>query len=197
MSFGGNSEAATDFQIDRTGPVISFPNGDTCSGSLGSSITTNGATISWNLNEGGTGQVEYGTSATLTGSSLSPVPAQSSATSHAVALSNLDSNTTYYFRVEGTNSGGTTNGSTTSFTTAACGVPTVTTGAATSINETTATLNASVNDQAVSASYVFAWATNSGLTSPTTATVNSTTSGTHTVSKVVTGLSCGLTYYLS
>ena len=106
ISFGGNSEAATDFQVDSFGPTITFPNGDSCSGSYGTSVTTNGATISWSLNEGATGQVEYSIASNLSGSLFSPVPARPSATSHVVTLSNLDSNTTYYFRVKSVDSSG-------------------------------------------------------------------------------------------
>lgn len=102
-----NSESATDFQIDATAPTISFSGDNTCA-SATSSLSSNGVTINWTLNENADGQLEYSKNSNLSSSTLYPVPPRSAAASHSVALSNLDSNTTYYFKVKSTDSAGNT-----------------------------------------------------------------------------------------
>jgi len=96
--FGGNGEDATDFKIDASAPMITFPGGNTCSEAV-TSLSTNGATITWYLNELADGQVEYSKNSSLTGAVFFPIPSGDPAFSHAYNLNNLDSNTTYYFRV--------------------------------------------------------------------------------------------------
>jgi hypothetical protein len=105
VAFGGNGVNATDFQIDATGPGITFPGANTCADAA-TSLLSNSATISWNLSENGDGQLEYATSSSLTNSVLYPAPPEASAGSHAISLSNLDSGTTYYFRVKSVDGSG-------------------------------------------------------------------------------------------
>ena len=100
-----NSEGATDFQIDANSPTITFPGANTCADAATSTLS-NSATISWNLNENGNGQVEYATTSDLSASTLVPVPPEASAGSHAISLSNLNSGTTYYFRVKSVDGAG-------------------------------------------------------------------------------------------
>ena len=113
-----------------------------------------------------TAQFQYGTSAGnlnqsvslgSVGSGNSPVPI-------STGLSNLVCETTYYFRARGTNSGGSTNGTTRSFTTSNCIVerPTVTTAAATAITANGATLNGTVdpNLNAATAGFQYGLAAN-------------------------------------
>lgn len=99
VSYGGNGEGATDFKIDKTGPVITFAGANTCADAI-SSLLTNSATIAWTLNESATGQIEYSKNSNLTASVIYPVTPDPTAFSHSLILSNLDSNTTYYFRVK-------------------------------------------------------------------------------------------------
>jgi len=101
VSYGANSESATDFKTDKTGPVITFAGADTCA-SAATSVSTNGATISWTVNESATGQLEYSKSSTLSSSVNTAI--NSSAYSHSFTLNNLDSNTTYYFRAKSVDS---------------------------------------------------------------------------------------------
>jgi len=103
VSYGANSESATDFQIDKTAPVITFPSGGICSDAV-SLIDTNSATVSWILNESDPGQVEYSKNSDLSGSISSALDASSY--NHSYPLKNLDSNTTYYFRVKAADAAG-------------------------------------------------------------------------------------------
>jgi hypothetical protein len=107
VSFGGNSESATDFQIDKTGPVITFSGANACADAV-SSLLTNSATVSWSLNESATGQVEYSKNSNLSSSVVYPSTPASAAFSHSFPLNNLDSNTTYYFQVKSVDAAGNT-----------------------------------------------------------------------------------------
>jgi hypothetical protein len=98
VSFGGNGENATDFKLDSTGPVVSFAGANACADAV-TSLSTNGATVSWSTDESATGQIEYSKNSNLSSSSLYPIPAGATAFSHSYGLNNLDSDTTYYFRI--------------------------------------------------------------------------------------------------
>jgi hypothetical protein len=81
--------------IDNTGPTFS-----TISAGSPTQISAN---LSWNTNEAATTQVDYG----LTTSYSSQTTLDSSLTSsHTVTLSSLSSNTTYHYRLRGTDSSG-------------------------------------------------------------------------------------------
>jgi hypothetical protein len=80
---------------DTTPPVI---------GSVSSTgITSSSATISWTTNETADSQVDYGTTTTYNGGTLSN---NSRATSHSHSLSNLAASTTYHYRVKSTDVAG-------------------------------------------------------------------------------------------
>ena len=104
-----------------------------------SSITATGAALNGTINDNGANTTvtfdyglttAYGTNVAATTGGT--VTAGSGSTAVATTLSGLTCNTTYHFRVKGVNSGGTTNGSDASFTTAACvpGAPTMGTATA-------------------------------------------------------------------
>lgn len=77
--------------------------------------STNGATITWTTSEPATSQVAYGTTPSL--GALTPVTS-SLTSSHAVSISGLAPNTTYYYQPRSTDtSGNATAGSIESFTT--------------------------------------------------------------------------------
>ncbi|MFZ2310789.1 MAG: hypothetical protein WAW11_04585 [Patescibacteria group bacterium] len=107
VSYGGNGENATDFQVDKTGPVITFSGTNACADAV-SSLLTNSANISWSLNESATGQIEYSKNSNLSSSVIYPSTPASSAFSHNFSLNNLDSNTTYYFQVKSVDAAGNT-----------------------------------------------------------------------------------------
>lgn len=106
VSFGANGEGATDFQIDTAAPVITFSGTGTCA-DASRLVMSNSATIDWYTTlESSSGQVEYSKNSDLSSSVSYPIPADPSAFSHSIALSNLDSNSTYYFKVTATDSAG-------------------------------------------------------------------------------------------
>ncbi|MBA3044634.1 MAG: pre-peptidase C-terminal domain-containing protein [Candidatus Thermoplasmatota archaeon] len=69
-----------------------------------SSITINGAMVTWTTNEASSSVVEYGT----TTSYGSTATGTNGVTSHSVALSSLTANTKYYYRVKSTDAAGNT-----------------------------------------------------------------------------------------
>jgi hypothetical protein len=113
-------------------------------------ITTSAATLAGTANPNSNTTLaafQYGTTAAygsattvqLLGSGSSPVSIG------AGSISGLACSTTYHFRAIAANAGGVTTGADQPFTTVACPAPTVTTGAATAVGRTTATLNATAN----------------------------------------------------
>ncbi|REJ85131.1 MAG: hypothetical protein DWQ36_14715 [Acidobacteria bacterium] len=165
------------------------------------SISQTSATLNASVDPNGSSTTvffDYGTTpglgSTVThggiGSGTSPVSTPQS-------LTGLSCGTQYYFRARASNSGGTSNGNTLNFNTTACPQPppTVTTNAATSIGQTSATLNASVDPNGSSTTVFFDYGTTPGLGS--TVTHGGIGSGTSPVStpQSLTGLSCGTQYY--
>ncbi len=108
------------------------------------------------------------------------------------AITGLKSSTTYHFRVVAKSSGGTTDGADQTFTTTT--KPTVETKAATSIKETGATLNGTVNPGGAETKYYFEYGTTTSYGSKTAEA--SAGSGTSNVeeSKAITGLTASTTY---
>ncbi len=138
---------------NREGRVIGFsgPAAPTVVTEPASSVTKTGATLNAAVNPNGVEvsdcHFEYGAT-TSYGSSAPCTPSPGSGTSAvavSAAIAGLSPNTAYHFRISATNAGGTSTGADQSFTTLAQPPPTVVTGAATSVTQTSATLNASVN----------------------------------------------------
>lgn len=73
-----------------------------------SSITATGATITWDTDEEGSSQVEYGTSVSY-GTSTTETDISTRVISHTVNLSGLTGSTTYHFRVKSKDDAGTPN----------------------------------------------------------------------------------------
>jgi len=114
-----------------------------------SPISQTTATLNAGVNPNG-GEVtkcefEWGESSLTKTASCSSLPgAGQSPVAVSSALTGLSANTTYRFRISATNAGGTTKGAEESFKTLP-NAPTVVSKAASSITQTTATLNATVN----------------------------------------------------
>ncbi len=126
------------------------PNAPTVATGAASSIAQTSATLEATVNPNGHEvskcELEYGTSSagessvacsSLPGSGTSPVAV-------SAPITGLSADTTYHYRISATNSGGTSKGSEQTFKTLP-NPPTVTTGAAFSITQTSATLEATVN----------------------------------------------------
>ena len=156
---------------------------------LNGTVSGNGYSTAVSFDYGLT--TDYGTNVAGT-----PTPVTgSSATAVSAVITGLSPGTTYHFRVNGTSSQGTSNGSDLTFTTSAPS-PTATTQAAASITPTGASLNGTINANGFSTAVSFdyglttAYGTNVAGT-PTPVTGSSATS----VSAAISGLSPGTTYH--
>jgi hypothetical protein len=174
-----------------------------------SSISATGATLNGMVNDNGAdtavsfdygADTSYGTNVAATTGAM--VLTGSGSTAAAKTLAGLACNSNYHFRVVGSNSAGTTNGSDAPFTTSACTTgPGVTTNAATSVGQTGATLNASVSDVGANVSGIaFEYGTTTGYGTTRAASTTSITASAGAPSSIaptaaLTGLSCGTTYH--
>jgi hypothetical protein len=166
-----------------TGPVTSVgPTSATVSGS----VNPNGTATTW--------YVEYGTS-TSYGSKTSSTSAGSGTSSTAVSatLTGLKAGTSYHYRLVATSSAGTGRGTDGLLTTSPA--PQVTTGDASSVATTSATLNGSVNPGGRATTWRFEYGTSTGYGSATpTKDAGSGTSPVG-VAAPVSGLAAGRTYH--
>ena len=161
------------------------------SATLNATVNPNGGTVSECKFEYGT-TTGYGSTAScssLPGSGTSPVAVSASVTG-------LTANTTYHFRISATNAGGTSKGSDETFKTLP-NAPTVVTGAASAVTQTSATLNATVNPNGGEVSeckFEYGTTTAYGSSAPCTPSPGSGTSPV-AVSASVTGLTANTTYH--
>lgn len=171
-----------------------------------SSISSSGGTLNGSVNANGLATnawFEWGTSSTLstfTQTATQSAGSGTTAVNIGTALTGLSPSTTYYYRVAGSNSAGTTKGSILSFTTSAASTgtaPAVTTAAATSVTSSGGTLNGSVNPNGAATTAWFEWGTSSTLSTFTQTTAQSAGSGTtaSNISAALTGLTASTTYY--
>jgi hypothetical protein len=110
----------------------------------------------------------------------------------------LSSSTTYYFRVRGYNAAASRQGTELSFSTGvSVSAPTVVTQAATSVTQTTATLHGTVNPGNGSTIARFVWGTSTNTYTDSAVVEQGTLGGStvQSVTKALTGLSSGTTYY--
>ncbi len=162
-----------------------------------SAITSTSATISGSVNPNGRDtsyHFEYGTTPSY-GSSTAVTDDGSGTTANLVFanLTGLTPGTQYYYRLVGTDSNGNSYGSQATFTTTQ--PPTVSTGVASSITTTAATIAGSVNPNGLDTSYHFEYGTTPsyGTSTTTTDDGNGTTSATVTAN--LAGLTPGTQYY--
>jgi phosphodiesterase/alkaline phosphatase D-like protein len=164
------------------------------------SITISGATLNGTVNANNastTVSFDYGTD-TSYGTNVAATPSPvtgNTVTSVSVAITGLNPGVTYHFRVDATNSGGTTNGTDMTFTTLA---PTATTQAADGITISGATLHGSVNPTGVAVTAVSfdygtdtSYGTNVAAAPPTVGAG----AGATAVSVTIGSLSPGITYH--
>ncbi len=174
--------------------------------SAASSVGETAATLNGSVNPNGFEvtecEFEYGTSTSYGKTApCSALPGSgSSAVSVSAALTGLSAGTTYDYRLVAKNSGGQTKGSNETFKTSAKVVtpvaPAVVTSAASSVGETAATLNGSVNPngfEVTECEFEYGTSTSYGKTAPCSALPGSGSSAV-SVSAALTGLSAGTTY---
>jgi hypothetical protein len=192
--FVATSSAGTAHGADGILTTSSVPAAVTGSAS---SVTPTSATLNGTVDPSGrpaTWYFEYGTS-TGYGQKTSVKDAGSGAGATAVsaAVTGLSAGRTYHFRLVATNDAGTSSGADRTFVSSA--VPTVTAKPASSVKDTSATLNASVNPNGQSTTLTFEYGTSTSYGAKTpTASAGSGTS-TKSISTSVTGLTGGATYH--
>jgi hypothetical protein len=160
------------------------------------------ATLNGTANPNGvstTAYFQYGTSTTYGSSTASQsIGSGSSSSALTASISGLTcGGTTYHYLAVATNSGGTNYGTDITFTTSACGQisPTVATSAATSIGQTSATLNGTVNPKGVSTTGYFQYGTTNSYGSMTSSQSIGSGSSAVALTAALSGLTCGGTTY--
>src|SRR6266576_406412 len=188
----GTNSGGTSFGSDMTfttnGPPIVTTGAAT-------NVTSSSATLHGMVNPNGLStnvHFEYGT--TTSYGSNTAVQSFSGNTTQPVSanIPGLSPNTTYHFRLVGTNSGGTSFGSDMTFTTN--GPPIVTTGAATNVTSSSATLHGMVNPNGLSTNVHFEYGTTTNYGS-NTAVQSFSGNTTQPVSANISGLSPNTTYH--
>ena len=168
-----------------------------------SNVTSSGATVAGTVNPNGqatTYHFDYGTNTNY--GSQAPAPPDPSAGSGTTAqpetanLTNLSPGTTYHYRLEATNASNTTYGSDQQFTTPS--PPTVTTGSASNVTSSGATVAGTVNPNGQATTYHFDYGTNTNYGSqapapPDPSAGSGTTAQPETAN--LTDLSPGTTYH--
>ena len=142
---------------------------------------------------------EWGTT-TAYGNQTSSASAGSAAAEQTVdaAISGLNAQTSYHYRVVATNASGTTYGQDWTFTTAAVpSPPSSATGTASAVGTTSATLGGTVNPSGLPTTYRFEWGTDTsyGSESPLPAGEAGADANDHAVSTDLTGLRPATTYH--
>jgi hypothetical protein len=168
-----------------------------------SSVTQTTATLNGSVNPNGglveECTIEYGESPSYGQSaSCSSAPGRGlSPEAVSAAASSLKPSTTYDFRVVAKNAAGTTKGNNETFKTEAPVAPTVITGSPSSVTQTTATLDGSVNpngSEVTECTFEYGATTSYGANAQCSAAPGSASSAV-TVSASITGLSPGTTYH--
>lgn len=145
---GNGSGTTTPPVVDTTAPVIS---------SINSSVTHQGAVVSWITNEPANSKVYYGTTTPLNTNSAQVVTKSIFETGHSLSLTGLSSSTQYYFVIETKDKkGNTATSSQQTFTTSAAPdttAPQVTAISVTNIGTSTATITWTTNEASNSKVY--------------------------------------------
>jgi hypothetical protein len=155
------------------------------------------ATVTGSVNPGGeatTWHVEYGTS-TSYGSTTSATSAGAGTSTSSVSakLSGLADGTTYHYRLVATNAAGTSHGGDAVFTTLA--VPDVSTGSASSISASAATLNGTVDPNGRATTFYFEYGTSTSYGSKTSTKGAGSATSAQPESAGISGLTAGRTYH--
>jgi hypothetical protein len=162
-----------------------------------SNVTPTSATLNGTVDPSGrptTWHFEYGTT-TGYGNTTPTKDAGSGtgATAVSAPVTGLTAGRRYHFRLVATNDAGTSRGSDKTFVSSAA--PTVTTKAASSVKDTSATLNGSVDPNGVTTTFYFEYGTSTSYGTKTPAASAGSGTNTKSVSAAVTGLTGGTTYH--
>jgi phosphodiesterase/alkaline phosphatase D-like protein len=188
----------TIYGADQTFTTTGSP--PTADTNAATAVTSSGATLNGTVNANNDSTTvtfqyglttSYGTTVTADQSPVSGI----SNTAVSKAVTGLTNNTTYHFRVAAQNGSGTTYGADMTFFTGTA-APTVTTGTASSIGPTSATLNGTVNANNNSTTVTFEYGETTGYGRTMTATQSPVTGSTDTaVSVNVTDLNPNTIYH--
>jgi len=173
---------------------IELPNIYSVTTSYATNITENGVTLKGKVEIGDAYTkakcgIIYGTSSTLSSEGI--LMSTTSKDEYSIAILGLEANTTYYYRAYAVDAGKYRYGEVRSFTTNA--TISVTTGAATNITASGATLSGSIANAKQSLTCGIIYGTSSTLSSTSGSKKSTTSSGKFSVN--VTGLSSSTTYY--
>jgi phosphodiesterase/alkaline phosphatase D-like protein len=180
--------------VVTAGALAAAPNATT---GPSTAVGSSSATVTGSVNPGGqstTWYVEYGKSISY-GSKTASASAGSgsSTTSVSADLSGLDGGTTYHYRIVATNGTGTDRGADAVFTTTV--PPVATTGSASSIGPTSATLNGTVDPNGRDTTYYFEYGTSSSYGTRTSSKSAGSSTSPQSESASITGLQAGRTYH--
>ncbi len=149
-------------------------------------VNPNGQQTNYTFEWGGT--TTYGHQTTVTSAG-----AGTSGKSVAAALTGLSPGTVYHYRLTATNASGPSNGADQTFTTPA--LATVSTGAPSSVSQTSAVVNGVVNPQGHSTSYYFQYGTSTSYGVQTTPAGAGRGTSNVAVHATLTGLAPGTVYH--
>jgi len=159
---------------------------------LNATVNPNGSSTKYYFEYGTTSSYGAITSSVNAGSGSSSISASALVTA-------FSSGTTYHYRLVAINSGGTSYGgdmmlTTMTFVPASVG-PTVTTGSATSVTDSSAALSGTVNPEGESTEYYFQYGTTTSYGAVTSGTSAGSGKSTISASALLAGLSPNTTYY--
>ncbi|HWX09271.1 MAG TPA: hypothetical protein VNY33_04775 [Gaiellaceae bacterium] len=188
------NDAGTSRGADQTFVTAAAP---TVTTKAASSVTDSTATLNGSVNPNGqatTVYFEYGTSTSYgTKTPAASAGAGTAAKSMAAAVTALTGGATYHFRIVATNDAGTSRGSDQTFVTAAA--PIVTTKAAASVTDSTATLNGSVNPNGQATTVYFEYGTSTSYGTKTPAASAGAGTAAKNMAAAVNALTGGATYH--
>src|SRR5438874_1919357 len=188
----------TSFGADRTFTPLTATGPPVVSTSAATLIASFSATLNGSLDPHGlttTVSFQYGT--TTSYGSTTSMQTQTGNTYRNIAanISGLMASTTYHFRIVASNSSGTSMGSDKTFTTlATTGAPVVTTGSATNVTSSSATLNGSLDPHGLMTTVSFQWGTTTSY-GHTTAMQSQTGNTYRNIAASITSLTTHTTYH--
>jgi plastocyanin len=179
--------------------TVATPGAPVVSSGQATSLSETEATLKGTVNPEGKATTyffNYGTSTSYGSKTIEESAGEESTTKPAaIPVSSLSPGTTYHFQLVAKNTTGTTFGEDETFTTLSPpGSPTATTGVASAISETEATLKGTVNPDGLATSYFFEWGTGGSYTQKTAELAVGEDHSSHTESAIVSGLASGETY---